>query len=533
MFESALSVMIFLPIVAGILLFFCPNKGAARMTGLIASLIVLLMGIQLFIDFDGDKGLQFVSSLDWIPAIGLNFSLGVDGISLLVLMSCTVLFPLIFCVLKTQKSSFYANLLICQGAMIGAICATDLILFYVFWEVMLLPVFFTIGLFGGKNRIAATLKITIYTIAGSLLMLVALIYVAVSYHNLFGEWTFNMVQLSALNLSGGFAATAFLMFMIAFAIKIPIFPFHTWLPDAYTEAPAATTFVLSAIMAKIGVYGMIRFVIPFFAPEFISWAGCFLFLGIIGMIYCGMAAIAQKDMKRMLAFSSASHMGVIAIGVCALNSQALTGSLFQIAAHATSTGVLFLFVGLMEERLKTRDIGALGGVAYRAPIFATFFAVAMLASVGLPGTSGFIGEFLIILGTVKYSALFGILTGLTLIVGVCYMLWMFQRVFFEKESEASAQFTDLNFREIISFLPVLILILVMGIFPQVFIAKIEPAVQKQIAELYVVAQTQVAVNQVNEQGSTKLPEPLQKYENSHSGIRTASNDFPVTMLNNN
>ncbi|PID98684.1 hypothetical protein CSA80_05230 [Candidatus Saccharibacteria bacterium] len=256
------------------------------------------------------------------------------------------------------------------------------------------------------------------------------------------------------------------------------------MPDAYTEAPPATTFVLSAIMAKIGVYGMIRFVLPVFAVQFACWAGLLMVLGIIGMIYCGIAAIGQQDMKRMLAFSSASHMGIIAIGVFAMNAQALTGSLFQIVAHATSTGVLFLFVGLMEERLQTREIDALGGLAYRAPIFATFFAVAMLASVGLPGTSGFIGEFLIILGAVKKSTLLGALAGTTLIVGVCYMLWMFQRVFFEKERSNAIAFQDLRAAEIISFLPVILLILAMGIFPNIFLAKVSGSVEKLVTELY-------------------------------------------------
>lgn len=499
MFESALSIMIFLPIMAGLLVLLPIFKVGGRVFGLLISFLILLMSVQLFLDFDGSQGLQFVFHKEWIASLGINIGFGVDGISLLVLMTSTVLFPLVFCVLKNKSKAFYGNLLICQGAMIGAICATDLVLFYIFWEIMLFPIFFTIGLFGGEKRVPATIKITIYTIAGSLLMLVGLIYVAVSYHSLTGVWSFDMAQLSSLNLSGGFAGYAFIFFMIAFAIKIPIFPFHTWLPDAYTEAPPATTFVLSAIMAKIGVYGIIRLVLPVFAPEFGTWATFLIMLGIVGMIYTGLAAIGQKDIKRMLAFSSASHMGVIAIGVFAMNTQALTGSLFQIAAHATSTGVLFLFVGLMEERLKTRKIEALGGIAYRAPIFATFFAIAMLASVGLPGTSGFIGEFLIILGTVKYSVFLGILTGTTLIVGVCYMLWMFQRVFFEKESVPAQNFQDLRVGEAFSFLPVILLILGMGIFPNIFLAKIEPSVERVVTALYAdqlaaQASTQIALS---------------------------------------
>ncbi|TKB26154.1 NADH-quinone oxidoreductase subunit M [Desulfopila sp. IMCC35006] len=501
MFEYALSVMIFLPILGGLAMLLMPiSRGASRITGLIVSLVVLLMGIELFLGFTGTGGMEYLENRPWIESLGISYGLGVDGISLLVLMTGAVLFPMVFAIFTTQSKGYYANLLIAQGAMIGAICATDLVLFYIFWEIMLLPIFFMIGIYGGPKRLPATLKITIYTIAGSLLMLAALVYVGVSYHNQFGKWTFDIVQLGALDLGGGFAILAFLMFMVAFAIKIPLFPFHTWLPDAYTEAPTATTFVLSAIMAKIGVYGVIRFVIPVFEVEFVRFAVLLSLAGVVGMMYCGLAAIAQKDMKRMLAFSSASHMGIIAVGVFCMNTQALTGSLFQIAAHATSTGVLFLFVGLMEERMGTREIGDLGGIAYRAPIFATFFAIAMLASVGLPGTSGFIGEFLIILGAIKFSGFIGFLAGTSLIIGVCYMLWMFQRVFFEKENDRTAAFPDLNVREILTFLPVILLIIGMGIFPQTFIKKIEPAAQLQIAKVFAMTQSQVAETTVPKPG---------------------------------
>lgn len=493
MFEHALSLIIFLPILAGLVLLAVPaTAGAARLIGGIISGAILLIGVELFLGFTGGISMQYVESRQWIPSLGVSYSLGIDGISLLVLMAAAILFPMVFTLLKLQSKGFYANLLLVQGSMIGAICATDMVLFYIFWEIMLLPVFFMIGLYGGENRLFATIKITIYTIAGSLLMLAALIYVGVSYYDQFGSFSFNVVDLSALNLGGGFAILAFLMFMVAFAIKIPLFPFHTWLPDAYTEAPSSTTFVLSAIMAKIGVYGVIRFVVPVFEIELARFALILSLAGVAGMLYCGIAAIAQKDMKRLLAFSSASHMGIIALGVFCMNVQALTGSLFQIAAHATSTGVLFLFIGLMEERLGTREIDGLGGIAYRAPIFATFFAIAMFASVGLPGTSGFIGEFLIILGAIKFSGLIGFLAATTLIVGVCYMLWLFQRVFFEKTTEKTADFADLNVREALTFLPVILLILIMGVFPQVFIEKIEPAAQQQLAAFTVKSEAGVA-----------------------------------------
>jgi len=493
MFEYALSFTIFLPILAGLALLLFPlSAGAARITGFIVTVIILLLGVELFLGFSGTGAMEYVEYRPWVESLGISYSLGIDGISLMVFLACAVLFPMVFTLFKLRTKGFYGNLLIVQGAMAGAICATDIVLFYIFWEIMLLPVFFMMGLYGGENRLPATLKITIYTIAGSLLMLAAIVYVGVCHHAVFGKWSFAYADLQNLSLSGGFAVMAFIMFMIAFAIKTPLFPFHSWLPDAYTEAPTSTTFVLSAIMAKIGVYGVVRYVVPVFEAELARFAVLLALMGIAGMMWCGLAAIAQKDMKRMLAFSSASHMGIIALGVFCMNLQALTGSLFQIAAHATSTGVLFLFIGLMEERLQTRSIDDLGGVAYRAPIFATFFAIAMLASVGLPGTSGFIGEFLIIVGAVKFSGFIGFLAGTTLIVGVCYMLWMFQRVFFEKSNEKTEAFPDLKVGEALTILPVILLILFMGIYPQPFISKIESAAQVQMTSLNSVVQAQVA-----------------------------------------
>jgi len=489
MFENTLSIMIFLPIVAGLALMVLPvGREAARAAGLVVAVLVVILGLKVFINFTGAGGLEFIEKTSWFAYVGVNYSLGVDGISLLVLLAGACLFPMVYLLLKTKSKGFYANLLISQGAMIGAIAAADMILFYIFWEVMLLPIFFMIGLFGGPNRLPATLKITLYTIAGSLLMLAAIIYVGVSYHAQAGVWSFDIAELSKLSLAGPAATAAFIFFMVAFAIKIPLFPFHTWLPDAYTEAPTAATFVLSAIMAKIGVYGVIRFVLPIFAEDFTRYALILCYSGVIGMMYCGIAAIGQKDFKRMLAFSSASHMGIIAVGVFCMNLQALTGTLYQIVAHATSTGVLFLLLGIIEERMDTRNISDLGGIAYKAPIFAVFFAVAMLASVGLPGTSGFIGEFLIILGAVKFNMMIGVLAGTTLIIGVCYMLWMFQRVFFEKSNARTDGFKDLSAIETLTILPIVVLIIVMGIYPQPFLARITPAAAEHLAAVSTVQQ---------------------------------------------
>lgn len=483
--EHFLSIMIFLPAVAGVVLLLFPFSGRfARTLGFIASVIVALMGLKLFAQFSGSSGMyEFVEEMPLIESFGISYSLGVDGISLLIMVAAAALFPMVFLLFTEKAKGYYANLLIVQGAMIGAVCAADMVLFYIFWEVMLLPIFFMIGLYGGPGRIPATIRITIYTISGSLLMLASIMYLGVVHHAQAGEWSFSMARLTQMNLVGTGGVLAFLGFMIAFAIKIPLFPFHTWLPDAYTEAPTGATFVLSAIMAKIGVYAVIRFVVPVFEESFARYALILAYMGVIGMMYCGITALVQRDFKRMLAFSSASHMGVIAVGIFCMNLQALTGTIYQIVAHATTTGVIFLLLGIIEERMNTRRIEELGGIAYKAPVFAFFFAVAMLGSVGLPGTSGFIGEFLIILGAVKFSTAIGVLVGTTLIIGVCYMLWMFQRVFFEKSNTLTDSIKDLTTVETLSLVPVIILIIVMGVYPQPFIDKIKPAADRQIASM--------------------------------------------------
>lgn len=302
--EHILSIIIFLPMLAGMVVLTVPlSRKSSRVIGLACSTVVALIGLQLFVTFRGlGGGSEFVEHVALIESIGISYSLGVDGISLLVLMAAAVLFPMVYLLFTEKEKGYYANLLIVQGAMLGAICSADMILFYIFWELMLVPIFFMIGLYGGPGRVKATIKITIYTISGSLLMLASIVYLGVVYHSQTGSWSFSMAQLTELSLSGPVALGAFIGFMIAFAIKIPLFPFHTWLPDAYTEAPTGTTFVLSAIMAKIGIYAVIRFVMPVFEESFARYALILACSGVTGMIYCGITALVQKDFKRMLAF---------------------------------------------------------------------------------------------------------------------------------------------------------------------------------------------------------------------------------------
>lgn len=482
MVEHILSLMIFLPLVVGFLLLLLPIKPCVtRVVGLLAALLVLVLGVVVFAGYDGSAGLAYREHCSWVPSLGISYHLGVDGISLLILLAVSFLYPLVFLMLPVRSKGYFGCLLLTEAGMLGALCAADIVLFYVFWEFMLLPVFFMIGLYGGAKRLRATLKMTIYTIAGSLCMLAALAYLAVNFHARTGVWSFEIARVTALQVHGSAALLAFAGILFAFAIKIPIFPFHGWLPDAYEEAPTGVTFVLSALMAKIGIYGVIRFVLPVF-PEALSQYGLFVaVLAVIGLLYCGLAAFVQKDFKRLLAYSSASHMGLIALGALCLNAQALTGSLFQIVAHATSTGLLFLLVGVIEQRCGSRRIDEFGGLASRMPLLAVLFVIAMLASCGLPGTNGFIGEFLIILGAVKMNMVIGILAALTLLLGVCYMLWLFQRVFLQKRSQTSEAGSDLKISEALIFLPVIVIILWLGIYPQPFLKKITPSVEKQLA----------------------------------------------------
>lgn len=480
-----LSPMIFLPILAGAALMVLPVGAAmARTTGLAVSIICFALGAGLFARFEGTGALEFVTRIPWVPEFGINYVVGIDGISLMILMLIAVLFPLAYLLLwNHDKRGFWAGMLIAQGAMVGTVAAADLVLFYVFWEVMLLPIFFMIGLYGGAGRIAATIKITVYTMAGSLLMLLGILALAVAHQEQFGSWSFAMADLLRVDLAAGTAVWVFAAFVIAFAIKIPLFPLHTWLPDAYTEAPTGATFVLSAIMAKLGVFAVARYVLPLFPEQFVNYAFALCVLALIGMIWCGVIAIRQPDIKRMLAYSSASHLGMIAVGVFAMNLQSVTGSVFQIVAHAMATGVLFLMVGLLEERMGTREISALGGIAKKAPVYATMFAIAMLASCGLPGTNGFIGEFLIILGALKYNVALGVVAATSVLVGVSYMLWMYQRVIFEKTNDLTEGFRDLNMRELLGIAPVILLIILMGVYPQPFLSKIEPTVEVYLEQI--------------------------------------------------
>lgn len=466
-------VSVFIPIIVGLIMLVFPmeNKKAGNVA-FITTLLTLAAGIYLFATFDMSLKYEHVIN------DAIKFSLILDGLSLLFVMMIAALFPVaVLLNIGSKSSSFWGNVLITQGAMAGAVLAGDLITFYLFWEIMLIPVFFLIGLFGGEKSKRAAITVMVYTMGGSLLMLLGILFLGYIGFQQTGTWNFELQTLHALQLSGPYASMLFLLFMAAFAIKIPIFPLHGWLPLAYVEGPYLSTFMLSAVMAKVAIYAIIRIVLPVFSAEFVSYGMLFSIPAVFGMIYFGIIAISQGELKKILAYSSASHMAIIALGAFTGNVVGLTGSLYLSAAHATATGLLFLLAGLLHDKCGNDEMNNLRGLAKTAPIFSAVFAVAMFSSLGLPGTNGFIGELLVILGVFKNSIPLGIFTTLTLIVGVLYMLKAYQKLFFGETT--ATNFVDLNLRETIAVIPIVIIIILTGVYTKPIIDKIKPITEKQ------------------------------------------------------
>jgi len=478
-----LSIMIFLPIIVTALLFITrSNLLLIKSMTLLTSTIVFIMSIYLFMNFEATSALQFAEQYPWISQYGITYHIGLDGYNLMIVMAIAILMPLIFLAIwNREEKGYWYNLLLVQGGVMGAAVSFDLILFYLFWETMLLPIFFIMGLYGYEDKIYSTLKFTLYTLFGSLLMLISILYLAVTYYNINGEWSFLLNDLKALPLSTEEIFWIFFGFIIAFGIKIPIFPFHTWLPSAYATAPSGAVVVLSSIMAKIGVYAIWRFLFFLFPQMLGSYAPYLLAMALVGLIYFGIGAIMQRNIKRIFAYSSGSHLSLILIGLLVLNPYGWNGSIYLIGAHALSSGGLFLMVAMLYARTKNKDVNELGGIASQAPLFSVFFVFFSLAIVGIPGTSGFVAELLIILGAFEHSLLIGILSASTLLLAMTFIFWMLQRVLFGEAQESTENFYDLKKNEIAALLPIAILILVMGIMPQPFIEKFEPTITDNLA----------------------------------------------------
>jgi NADH-quinone oxidoreductase subunit M len=486
--RNVLSWITYLPALFGLAVMVLPRRreGLIKTFALAGSLLTFLISLTLLGGFDGARGgMQFEESAAWIQAPGFRVAhhLGIDGISLFLVLLTAFLTPL--AILSSWRSiskrlrQYLACLLVLETGIIGVFCALDLVLFYVFWEVMLIPMYFLIGIWGGERRVYAAVKFILYTMAGSLLMLVAILYLY--YH---AGTTFDWVQISQNLASGVVQLTPteefwlFLAFLLAFAIKVPLFPFHTWLPDAHVEAPTAGSVILAGVLLKMGTYGLLRFCLPLFPTAALSAAPILSILGLIGIVYGALVAMVQPDLKKLVAYSSVSHMGLIVVGIFAFTTQGLQGSTMQMLNHGLSTGALFLLVGMIYDRRHTRQIAQFGGLAHGSPVLATFFLIVTLSSIGLPGMNGFVGEVLVLLGTFLRNRTYAAVAALGMILGAVYMLWMYQRVFLGKVTvPENSRMGDINLREVAVLLPIVALMLWMGVYSGPFLRRMDASLQ--------------------------------------------------------
>src|ERR1700736_1855390 len=436
-----------------------------------------------------DSGWQASIDMAWIPTWGVRFTLGIDGIALMMVLLTTFIMPLAvlgsWTSIRTKVRSYYALLLILTTGMIGVFLARDLFLFYVMWEVMLVPMYFIIGIWGGERRIYASLKFFVYTMLPSLLMLVAIIYLGIHVRTATGTPDFSYDHVLAVsNVPERAALWLFAAFFLAFAVKVPMFPFHTWLPDAHVEAPTAGSVILAGIMLKIGGYGFIRFSLPMFPIASSFFTPLIFTLSAIAVIYTSLVALAQIDMKKLIAYSSVAHMGFVTMGTFAVTSEAVQGAMIQMLSHGLVSGALFLCVGVLYDRLHTHEIMRFGGLIERMPAYAFVFMVFSLAAVGLPGTSGFVGEFLILLGTFKVSTIECTLAATALFLGPAYMLYLYRRVIFGTITRADLRgILDLSPREKMVFAPLLVLVLWMGLYPSSFLRPIQVSVDHLVRQV--------------------------------------------------
>ncbi len=490
--QQILTLVTFFPLVGVILLLFVPRERAdtVKAVALIIAFITFLWSLWMYAMFEPiANGMQFEVNVPWIAAFGIHYHLGIDGISLLLIMLTTILTVIAlissWTSVQTSVKGYYISLLLLETGMIGVFVALDLFLFYVFWEAMLVPMYFIIGVWGGPRKLYAAIKFVLFTMFGSLLMLVALLYLFFMYHGYSGEYSFDLLKLYQMPIPLGAQTYMFLAFALAFAIKVPIWPFHTWLPDAHVQAPTAGSVILAGVLLKMGTYGFVRICLPMFPEATLQFVPFISILALIGIIYGALVAMVQRDVKSLVAFSSVSHLGFVMLGMMALNVQGLEGSVIQMINHGISTGALFLIVGMIYERRHTRLIADFGGLSKSMPVFSTYFMIVALSSIGLPLTNGFVGEFLILLGTYKANPTYAIIGASGVILAACYMLWMLQRVIFGKVTNpANENVKDLNMRERLILIPLVILIFWIGVYPKPFFDRIEPAVKNLVTMVH-------------------------------------------------
>lgn len=489
--NQILTLVTFFPLMGIILLLFVPKTrhDTIKAVSFIVAFINLLWSIWMYAMFDPvASGMQFEVNIPWVSGFGIHYHLGIDGISLLLIMLTTILSTIVMIsswnAIKTGVKGYFISMLLLETGMIGVFVSLDLFLFYVFWEAMLIPMYFIIGVWGGPRKIYAAIKFVLFTMFGSLLMLVALLYLFFMYHGYTGEYTFDMLKMYEMPIPLGAQTYIFLAFALAFAIKVPIWPFHTWLPDAHVEAPTAGSVILAGVLLKMGTYGFIRICLPMFPEATLQFVPLISILAIIGIIYGALVAMVQRDVKSLVAFSSVSHLGFVMLGMFALNLQGMEGSVIQMINHGISTGALFLIVGMIYERRHTRMIADFGGLSKSMPVFSTFFMIVTLSSIGLPFTNGFVGEFLILLGTFASNKVYAVLGATGVILAACYMLWMLQRVIFGKITKPENEnLKDLDGREKLVLIPLVILIFWIGIYPKPFLRRMEPAVNDILSRI--------------------------------------------------
>ena len=475
-----LSALVFLPLLFIALVVVAPEKLTKPIT-LLSTTVHFAFSLLLFKHFDPSSvELQLVERVPWLKELGVSYFLGIDGISFWLVILTTFLTPIVvaasWSTINKQVKAFHISILVLEAAMIGSFVSFDTILFYVFFELSLIPMYFIVGIWGGENRIYATLKFFIYTMVGSLLMLAGIIYLIFQCDVQLGELSASVLDFYKLSLLGGQVVSPqtvlFFLFCLAFAIKVPMFPFHTWLPDAHVQAPTGGSMILAGVMLKMGTYGFLRFVLPMFPQAVAEWTPMFMTLGVIGIVYGALVAMVQVDMKKLVAYSSVSHMGYVILGLFAMNIYGLQGSLFQMLAHGISTGALFMLVGVIYERTHSRKIADYGGLAKTLPIYAICFLIVTFSSIAVPMTNGFVGEFLILFGTWQVAPFFAVFAVTGVILGAAYMLWMVKKVFFGTEGPIVKKYSDMKdmtTRELLTIAPLIVLIFWMGLYPSFFL----------------------------------------------------------------